>query len=476
MLMRNVPLAVAFSIILLASGIGLSKASAAANTQISLDSLGYLAGFPVTQGETLVFSGQLIKSSTLQGIPGATVNIVHQVSFDKQNILLSSETDTDGFYSIPWVVDVEKVAAQTGGSFGTETTQGRENRFQVKVFAQFNGDSQFARSTSNAQSFEVRLNALKITIEKKTQYFVFESAKIKIIITDIDNNLIDPDKITARFDNLAVTLLKEETGVYAFSVSSLTPGTHQLQVTVEKKGYTTDDDLITIDAVKRRTGVVINTDKTSYQQGETVNITASLIDTSVSRAVTDRVVTGSLAAPNLVVKPLIFVDGKASHTLAKTDVTGTWSISAGFAGDNAYFTSAGQASFTVTKFTGVTPPPTPEVKEKVSLSRLSFVDQTGSRLRDITVGQQVMIQAKVTSNFKTTEEIAYISQVKDSDGITVALSWITGTLTPGQSFELAVSWIPETPGDYTAEVFVWKSIKNPEPLALEPKMSKIIVS
>ena len=474
MVMRNVPLTLALSIILLVSGIGLSKASAAANTQISLDSL---AGFPVTQGETIVFSGQLIKSSTLQGISGATVNIVHQVSFDKQNILLSGETDTDGFYSIPWVVDVEKVAGQVGGSFGTENTQGRENRFQVKVFAQFNGDSQFAQSTSNAQSFEVRLDALKITIEKKTQYFVFESATIRIMIMDIDNNLVDPDKITARFDNLAVTLLREETGLYAFSVSSLTPGTHQLQVTVEKKGHTPDDDLITIDAVKRRTGLVINTDKTSYQQGETVNITASLIDTSVSRAVTDRVVTGSLATPNLVVKPLIFVDGKASYTLAKTDVTGTWSISAGFAGDNAYFASTGQTSFTVTKFTGlVPPPPTPEVKEKVSLSRLTFVDQTGSRLRDITVGQQVMIQAKVTSNFKTTEEIAYISQVKDFDGITVALSWITGTLTPGQSFELAVSWIPEAPGEYTAEVFVWKSIKNPEPLSLEPKMSKIIVS
>ena len=272
-------------------------------------------------------------------------------------------------------------------------------------------------------------------------------------------------------------MLKEETGVYALSVSSLTPGNHQLQVTVEKKGHTPDDDRVTIDAMKRGTSLVINTDKTSYQQGGTVSITASLIDTSVNRAVTDRVVTGSLAAPNLVVKPLIFVDGKASYTLAKTDVTGTWSISAGFAGDNTYFAGTGQASFQVTKFTGVvTPPPTPEVKEKVSLSRITLVDQTGSRLRDITVGQQVMIQAKVTSNFETTEEIAYISQVKDSDGITVALSWITGTLTPGQSFELAVSWIPEAPGEYTAEVFVWKSIKNPEPLSFEPEMSKIIVS
>ncbi|MFQ5970648.1 MAG: hypothetical protein ACE5J2_09180 [Nitrososphaerales archaeon] len=470
--MRSVTLAVALSIILLASGMGLSKAgAAAANTQITLDSL---ADFPITQGETLVFTGQLVRSSTLQGISGATVNIVHQITFDEQNILLTGQTDTDGFFSIPWTVDVEKVIPQTGGSFGTEDTQGRENRFQVKVFAQFNGDSEFARSTSNAQSFEVRLNSLKISIEKKTEYFVFEKATIKIKIMDGNNNLVDPDKITVQFDNLAVTMLKEETGVYVFSVSSLAPGSHQLQVNVEKRGHTPDDDLVTIEAMKRRTAVVIDTDRASYQQGETVNITASLIDTSVNQVVTDRVVTGSLAAPNLVVKPLTFVDGKGSYSLATTDVTGTWSISASFRGDNAYFASTGQASFTVTKFVGeIAPPPRPE---PVSLSRLTFVDQTGSRLTDVTVGQQIMIQAKVTNNFKTTEEIAYISQVKDSDGITVALSWITGTLAPQQSFELAISWIPETPGDYTAEVFVWKSIKNPEPLSFKPKMSKIIVS
>jgi len=470
--MKRLLLAVYFSIMLLLGSAGLNNANAAAQTAISLD-MPVEKAFPVTQGETIAFSGQLIRASTLEGIPNATVNIVQQVAFGQSTLLASGETDVNGFYSIPWIVDVELVAGVSGGSIGTGTTQGRENRFQVTVVARFDGNDQYFHAVSNAQSFEVRLNALTIKVEKKSTYLAFENVAVKIMVSDTNGLLVDPDKITSRFDGNPVTLLKQDTGTYVFSVASLSPGSHQLQVLVEKRGHTSDDELITLDALKRKTSLVIATDKSSYQLGDTVSITASLIDKSSSQVVTDRVVTGALTSPNLVVRQLTFVDGKASYTLAKTDVAGTWTISAGFAGDRSYFAVATQATFTVTKTAIVTPPPPPP--EKVSLSRLTFVDQTGNRLKDITVGQQVMIQAKVTSNFEITEDIAYISQVKDAEGITVALSWITGTLAPGQALELAVSWIPETPGEYTAEVFVWKSIKNPEPLSPQPKTSTITV-
>jgi len=459
---------------LLLGSTSLNNVNAAALTSISLD-MPVEKSFPVTQGETITFTGQLIRGSTLEGIPDATVNIVQQVSFGQSTLLASGETDADGFYAIPWMVDVELVAAKTGGAFGTENTQGRENRFQVVVVARFDGDDQYTHSVSTAQSFEVRLNALTITVEKKSTYLAFEGATVNIMVNDIDGLLIDPDTITSRFDGNAVTLLQQDIGMYAFSVASLSPGSHQLQIKVEKRGYTSDEELITLDALKRKTSVAIATDKSSYKLGETVSITASLLDKSSNQVVTDRVVGAALTSPNLAVRPLTFIDGRASYTLAKTDVAGTWTVSASFAGDRSYFSSATQITFTVTKEVVVTPPK-PTVEEKVSLSRLTFVDQTGDRLKDITVGQQVMIQAKVTSKFKTTEGIAYISQVKDSEGITVALSWITGTLAPGQALELAVSWIPETAGEYTAEVFVWKSIKDPEPLSLEPKTSTITVA
>lgn len=471
--MKRLLLAVCFSVVLLLGSTGLSNVKAAAQTSISLD-MPVEKSFPVTQGDSIVFTGQLIRASTLAGIPNAQVNIVQQVSFGQSKVLASGETDEEGSYAIPWIVDVESVAGKTGGSFGTETTQGRENRYQVVVVARFEGDEQYTHSVSTAQSFEVRLNELAITVDKQSTYLAFEDAIVTILVTDIDGLLVDPDTITSRFDGNPVTLIQQDIGIYVFSVASLSPGSHQLQILVQKRGYTSDDELITLDVLKRKTSISIAADKSSYKLGETVNIHASLIDQSTNEVVTDRVVTGALAAPNLAVKQLTFIEGKASYTLSKSDVAGTWTVSASFPGDLSYFSSAAQTTFTVTKEVAVTPTPTP-VAEKVKLSRVTLVDQTGDRLRDITVGQQVMIQAKITSKLQATEQIAYISQVKDSEGITVALSWITGTLAPGQALELAVSWIPEASGEYTAEVFVWKSIKEPEPLA-DVKTSTITVA
>ena len=479
--MKRLLLAVSFSIILLLGSAGLNNANAVDVTSVSLDRPAEKY-FAVTQGDTLIFTGRLVKASTVEGIANATVTIVHQVSFGQTTLLASGRTDANGFYSIPWVVDVKLVIGKAGGSSGTENTQasggsskgGRENRFQVVVVASFDGNDRYVRSVSNAQSFEVRLNALTIKLERKATYLAFESVAVKIMVKDTNGRLVDPDKITSRFDNNPVTLLKQSTGTYIFSVESLSPGNHQLQLLVEKSGHTPDDELISFDAMKRKTSLDIATDKSSYQLGEKVSITASLIDQSMHELVTDRVATGALTSPNLVVRQLTFVDGKASYTLEKTDATGKWLVSAGFAGDGSYFGAASQISFTVTP-ASVVAQPTP-AKETVSLSKPTLVDQSGKRLKEVTVGQQVMIQSKITSNFATTEEIAYISQVKDAEGITVALSWITSTLAPGQALELAVSWTPETPGEYTTEVFVWKSIKNPEPLSSEIKSSTITVS
>jgi hypothetical protein len=467
--MRYALAAIALAAILIAGGFGKSI-SAVTNTSLRLDSL---SGFPVTQGETLIFSGRLIKATTLAGLGNVTINIMRVVSFDRNELLISGQTDADGYYSIPWTVDVEKVVPQTGGSFGTESTQGREKRFQVKVFAQFVGDDEFGSTVSNAQSFEVRLNQIKIFVDKKPTYLVFESFSVGIRVTDVDGNMIDPDTLSAEFDNQPITAVRNDVGLYSFTISSLTPGSHSLKVIATKKGHVTDDQLVTIEGMKRRTSLVINTDKKSYEQGETVAITIEIHDVSTGKFVQDQLVTAALTTPKLRVVDLKFVDGKATYQLTEFDPPGSWSISANFVGDEAYFRSSASASFTVEKGTGVIRPP--PVEEKVTIGPISLVDQQGNRLRSITVGDQVMIQAKITSNFDTTEEVAYISQVRDADGVTVALSWVVSTVSPDQTLELAISWLPDNPGEYTAEVFVWKDIRNPEPLSFEVKRSPINV-
>jgi len=56
-------------------------------------------------------------------------------------------------------------------------------------------------------------------------------------------------------------------------------------------------------------------------------------------------------------------------------------------------------------------------------------------------------------------------QVKDSQGITVMISWMSGTLPAGKEYAVATSWLVEDEGRYNVEVFTWDSITDPDVLA-----------
>ena len=67
------------------------------------------------------------------------------------------------------------------------------------------------------------------------------------------------------------------------------------------------------------------------------------------------------------------------------------------------------------------------------------------------------------------QDFAYLIQIQDSEGVTVSLSWIAGSLSPGQSFSPSASWTPTDVGTYTVTAFVWESIDNPT--ALSPPLT-----
>jgi hypothetical protein len=68
--------------------------------------------------------------------------------------------------------------------------------------------------------------------------------------------------------------------------------------------------------------------------------------------------------------------------------------------------------------------------------------------------------------------LAYFTQVTNDDGVVVSLSWLTGSLSPRQSFSPAQSWLPTESGLYIIQIFVWESIDNPE--ALSPPLSMVV--
>ncbi len=91
------------------------------------------------------------------------------------------------------------------------------------------------------------------------------------------------------------------------------------------------------------------------------------------------------------------------------------------------------------------------------------------------VNKQVQIAADVTNGVNRDLPFAYIVQIVDNNGVVIQLSWLTGTLSAGQSLNPSQSWTPTAPGNYTAQIFVWSGISNPD--ALSPPLTlKIAVT
>jgi len=90
------------------------------------------------------------------------------------------------------------------------------------------------------------------------------------------------------------------------------------------------------------------------------------------------------------------------------------------------------------------------------------------------VGELKKITFKLTNNLRMDQPFVYIIQVKDEEGFTDQLSWVNGLLQAHQEFRPQQSWIPENPGEYTVEIFIWESVANPVPLS-PPLMMKVNV-
>jgi hypothetical protein len=132
------------------------------------------------------------------------------------------------------------------------------------------------------------------------------------------------------------------------------------------------------------------------------------------------------------------------------------------------YTRADELEITGTAIIGTIVPPL----ERAPASNARVVDAFGNSLTSVKVDQQVQIAADLSNGQDRDQKFAYLVQIQDSSGVTVSLAWITGTLTAGQSFSPALSWIPGAPGSYTATVFVWESVDNPT--ALSPTVKTTI--
>ena len=132
------------------------------------------------------------------------------------------------------------------------------------------------------------------------------------------------------------------------------------------------------------------------------------------------------------------------------------------------YTTADELDIAATSLIGTVVPPL----ERAPAANLRTVDAFGNSLDTVSVDQQVQISADLANGQDREQSFAYLVQIQDKNGVTVSLAWITGSLSAGQSFSPALSWIPTQAGTYTATAFVWESVDNPT--ALSPPVSTTV--
>ncbi|MFQ5969758.1 MAG: hypothetical protein ACE5J2_04615 [Nitrososphaerales archaeon] len=101
------------------------------------------------------------------------------------------------------------------------------------------------------------------------------------------------------------------------------------------------------------------------------------------------------------------------------------------------------------------------VNTDILVSQPSIFDKNGKKLENIKVGKLIAVQSSLTNAKLGQQKFAYIVSIKDAEGFTSQLSFVTAILEPFQSFKVGTSWIPELTGKYTIQVFTWNSIAEP---------------
>jgi hypothetical protein len=123
--------------------------------------------------------------------------------------------------------------------------------------------------------------------------------------------------------------------------------------------------------------------------------------------------------------------------------------------------SSDELRITGTTLIGTIVPPL----ERAPIAALRVVDAFGGAIDTVSTDQQVQITADLSNGQDREQVFAYIVQIQDSNDVTVSLAWISGSLSPAQSFSPSLSWTPAAAGTYTATAFAWESVDNPTALS-----------
>jgi hypothetical protein len=438
--------------------LGIKKSDNPSSTSASGDSDFALPSI-VRVGETHFVNGRLVKiegKSGLSGLANAEVKLI-DVFNNAQNPLLlaTATTDEEGYFLFQWHVE-EKVFEQLG-VYKLQEGIGSVDNIKLQILAKYDGDADHASSTSRGYIVELRPLRFTISVSPDKQlYSVGEVAKVALTFKNHAGEFIDPDTLEVFFNSIRIPPTKIDVGSYFFITPSLTEKIHSITVIADKEEYLKENIFASVVATaKLDVAVTIQSvlDQHEYGVGDLVEVTGDVRPAMIERAVlfevrnpNGNVYNSGQAFPS--------EDGtfKYQFKLGGTRaIPGKWTIT------TTYLAQQTSSTFDVgaipTKFM------------RIDVESPQTVDQNSDSVDQGMVGTPIGIQSMLVNSEDRAIKITYIVKVTDSDGVTLMVSWIKGTVSSGMSFKPTIFWIPEAEGNYSVDIFVWDSLDNPVPLS-----------
>ena len=110
--------------------------------------------------------------------------------------------------------------------------------------------------------------------------------------------------------------------------------------------------------------------------------------------------------------------------------------------------------------------------DRVENLPIAFSDSLGNPLESFSQNTQMQMVGTIQNEQDFKQKFAYLFQIKNDQNYVESISWIQGEISPNQTLDVSQSWIPEEPGTYHVETFVWNSVSDPT--ALSPSVSASI--
>lgn len=191
-------------------------------------------------GDTVQFTGSLTTGGG-EPINGASITIYKFTAQPALIPIATGVTGIDGMFDLTWTAEftpMEKAPQDVTRKFLTET---------VTIFAQFDGDDQFAPTRSAKSTAVIQVNEITTFVNSdKNMYNQGDTAIVFLAFIDSHDNFVDPDSLRVVLNEKEVEVEQKKTGSYTLTIPALPKEHTQLLVIPKKEGHNVSNGFITI--------------------------------------------------------------------------------------------------------------------------------------------------------------------------------------------------------------------------------------